>query len=103
MQEHVERESGSWVARQSGDMISIRGIVRFPNNFCTSHLTPHEQLTAETGIPHFVVGFGIDKEPFCSPDLIGQVHYRGHGFEKTLASIVVLDGDARISIPVQIA
>ena len=103
MREHVERKAESWVAQQSGDMISIRGVVRFPNDFSTSHLTPHEQLTAETGVPHFVVGFGRDKEPFCSPDLVGQVHFQGNGFERTVASVMVLDGEARISVPVRIA
>ena len=103
MREVVDREMGSWVALQRADIVSIKGVVRFPNSFSTSHLELNVQLTAEGRVPHFVVGFGRDKEPFCSPDLIGQVHYQGHGFEHHLTSVVVLDGDARICIPVRAA
>ena len=68
---------GSWLAWKEGGTLFIRGVVRYPNNFSTARLSLDTKWTSDTGTPHFVLGFGRDKQPFCGPDLVGQVHYQG--------------------------
>lgn len=101
MHDHCERPLESWTALQSAGRLSIRDVVRYTNDFSTCHLALDPHLTAETGVPHFVVGFGRDKEPFCSPDLVGQVHHQCQGFDEPVQGIVVMDGEARIHVPVK--
>lgn len=92
---------GSWLAWKEGGTLFIRGVVRYPNNFSTARLSPDPKWTSDTGTPHFVLGFGRDKQPFCGPDLVGQVHYQGPWPGDGPHSIVVIDAEARISLPVK--
>lgn len=94
---------GSWSARHEHGRLRIQGVVRYPNDSSTAQLSPEAALSAQTGVPHFVLDFSRDKEPFCGPDLIGPVNYYGPPLDPAVRTVVVIDGDAMISIPVRAA
>ncbi len=101
--ESVERTLPSWVATQQGDGLSIQGVVRYPNRSSTAGLRLVPATAGAAAAPCFVLSFGRDKEPYCWPNLVGEVAFHGGGFPAGLKEVIVMDGDTRLVIPVRSA
>jgi hypothetical protein len=89
----------SWKAEFEGSTLHISGVVKYPNDFSTASLERVESH-AGSGVVCYRLEFHRDKEPFCGPDLMGQVHHRERHLPRGATRIRVEVGTGQVEFPI---
>lgn len=101
-QEMNDELTDSWSAVMQGGALLVRGKARFPNDFSTASLTRRQYSIADGDTLTFDLVFNRDKEPFCGPDLIGEVtHFERNLPNDVLKVRVIVGGETEVRVPIQ--
>ena len=89
----------TWKAEWKNGILHISGTTDlFPNEFSTSSL---ERIEGNDEVSYKIV-FHRDKEPFCSKDLVGPVHYFESDTPENAKTLKIIGSEyehVEISIP----
>ena len=92
----------TWIAKWEGSVLHISGTTDlFPNQFSTSHLQRRSSKNEyDENVLTYEIGFARDKEPFCTKDLVGPVHYWERDIPKMAKLIrIYASADDCVEIP----
>jgi len=80
----------------------VRGKASFPNDFSTASLKRRQYSIQDGDILTFDLVFSRDKEPFCGPDLIGDVTHFERNLPDGVQKVrVIVNKETEVQFPIQ--